>query len=52
MRTVSRTIDPEPPRLGVLEGLAYALFEPSGFHAGMLPGTPTGSPQAAMTDAM
>ena len=28
MRTVSRTIDPEPPRLGVLDGLAYALFTP------------------------
>src|SRR5688572_24573139 len=30
MRTVSRTIDPEPPRLGVLDGLAYALFTPPG----------------------
>ena len=29
MRTVSRTIDPEPPRLGVLDGLAYALFSPA-----------------------
>lgn len=30
MRTVSRTIDPEPPRLGVLDGLAYAVFTPPG----------------------
>ena len=25
-----RTVSPDPPRLGVLDGLAYALFEPAG----------------------
>ena len=34
MRTASRTISPEPPRLGVLDGLAYALFTPEERPAG------------------
>jgi pimeloyl-ACP methyl ester carboxylesterase len=29
-----RIVSPEPPRLGTLDGLAYALFEPSGPPAG------------------
>jgi alpha-beta hydrolase superfamily lysophospholipase len=29
-----RTVSPEPPRLGVVDGLAYALFSPAGDAAG------------------